>query len=190
MSIENVIDARWLNDDHTRLECNYKHEVYGWIPFTADINDKSPTSTYIFDHIDEIDVEEFNAPITDLAIIKEAKHIELRQTREFTRTVEFAIYDNDTFQIRKEDQDNMNTFYADSVAMLSGVVTRESFTIMSATNRPHTFTPEQIVQLSKIMKAKVEEIYRRYWYARDVLLAKAATPEQVMEITFPDKLPS
>lgn len=190
MSINTITDAKWLDDDHTRLECNYKHEIYGWIPFTADINDKSPTSIEIFSHIDEIDIEEFTAPIIDLAAIKEAKHIELRQTRDYIRKTEFAIYDNDTFQIRQEDQDNMNTFYADSVAMLSGVVTRELFTIMSATNRPHTFTPEQIVQLAKIMKLKVEEVYSRYWYARDVLLANATTPEQVAAITFPDRLPT
>ena len=100
------------------------------------------------------------------------------------------VYDSDTFQIRQEDQDNLNTFYADSVAMLSGIVDRDVFTIMSATNRPHTFTPEQVVQLAKVMKIKVEEIYGRYWYVRDVLLANATTKEEIEEIKLPDRIPT
>lgn len=188
--MENVKDAKWVDARHTRLDCMYKHESYGWIPFTADSADSSPISRYIFENINDIEVAEYVEPTVDLEAIKEAKHIELRQTRDAIRKVEFAVYDHDTFQIRQEDQDNMNTFYADSVAMLSGVVTREVFTIMSATNNPHTFTPEQIVQLAKVMKAKVEEVYARYWYARDVLLANATTKEEIESIQFPSSLPT
>jgi hypothetical protein len=61
---------------------------------------------------------------------------------------------------------------------------------MSATNKPHTFTPEQVVQLAKVMKIKVEEIYGRYWYARDVLLANATTKEEIEEIKLPDRIPT
>jgi hypothetical protein len=82
----------------------------------------------------------------------------------------------------------MNTFYADAIAMLSGVVDREPFGIMSATNTLHTLTPEQIVQLAKVMKAKVEEIYARYWYARDVLLENATTVAEVEAISIPATL--
>ena len=127
-------------------------------------------------------------PQVDLNDLKEQKHVELRARRDQLRKTEFVDFDNDTFQIRQEDQDNMNTFYADAIAMISGVVTRESFGIMSATNILHTLTPEQIVSLAKLMKAKVEEIYARYWYARDVLLANATTKEEIENITIPNTL--
>lgn len=189
MDINDITNARWLNGNKTRLECMYRHPIYGWIPFTADIGDKSSIASDIFFIVDQLEIEDYDEPIIDLEVLRESKRLELRQARDHARIVEFAVYDSDTFQIRQEDQDNLNTFYADSVAMLSGIVDREVFTIMSATNRPHVFTPEQIVQLAKIMKSKVEEIYGRYWYARDVLLANATTKEEIEEIQFPDRLP-
>ena len=133
-------------------------------------------------------INEIENPTPDLNALKEQKHIELRSQRDQLRQTEFAEFDNDTFQIRQEDQDNMNTFYADAIAMLSGVVEHESFGIMSATNTLHTLTPEQIVQLAKVMKAKVEEIYARYWYARDVLLENATTVAEVEAISIPATL--
>ena len=133
-------------------------------------------------------INEIENPTPDLSTLKEQKHTELRTQRDRLRKTEFAEFDNDTFQIRQEDQDNMNTFYADAVAMLSGVVDREPFGIMSATNTLHTLTPEQIVQLAKVMKAKVEEIYARYWYARDVLLENATTVAEVEVISIPATL--
>lgn len=133
-------------------------------------------------------INEIENPTPDLSTLKEQKHIELRNQRDRLRQTEFAEFDNDTFQIRQEDQDNMNTFYADAIAMLSGVVEHESFGIMSATNTLHTLTPEQIVQLAKVMKAKVEEIYARYWYARDVLLENATTVAEVEAISIPATL--
>ena len=189
MDISDVTNARWLNGNKTRLECMYRHSIYGLIPFTADISDKSSISKDIFSVIDKLEIEDYIEPEVDIEALRESKHLELRQAREHARIVEFAIYDSDTFQIRKEDQDNLNTFYADSVAMLSGIVDREVFTIMSATNRPHTFTPEQVVQLAKVMKIKVEEIYGRYWYARDVLLANATTKEEIEKIQLPSRIP-
>jgi hypothetical protein len=63
------------------------------------------------------------------------------------------------------------------------------FTWMSATNTPHNFTPEQIVVLADMMKNKVQEIYGRYWYARDVLLANATTKEEIERIQFPSSIP-
>lgn len=189
MDISNITNARWLNKHKTRLECMYKHAIYGWIPFTADISDKSSVSRDIFSVIDRLRIEDYVEPSVDIEALREAKHLELRQARENARITEFAVYDSDVFQIRQEDQDNLNTFYSDSVAMLSGIVEREVFVIMSATNRPHTLTPEQVVQLAKVMKSKVEEIYSRYWYARDVLLANAKTKEEIEKIKLPDSIP-
>ena len=188
MDINDIANARWLNGNKTRLDCVYRHPIHGWIPFTADIGDKSSVSSNIFSIIDQLEIADYAEPTIDLEALRESKRLELRQARDQARIVEFAVYDSDTFQIRQEDQDNLNTFYADSVAMLSGIVDHDVFTIMSATNRPHAFTPEQIVQLAKIMKRKVEEIYGRYWYARDVLLVNATTKEQIEEIKFPDHI--
>ena len=105
------------------------------------------------------------------------------------RQTEFAEYKNDTFQIRQEDQDNMNTFYTHAVAMLSGVVQREIFGLMSATNTLHYFDPEEIVELAQIMKLKVQEIYQRYWYARDVLLENASTESEIQSVQIPLTVP-
>lgn len=189
MDINDITNASWLNGNKTRLDCMYRHPIHGWIPFTADIGDKSSISSDIFSIIDQLEIADYDEPTVDLEALRESKRLELRQAREHARIDEFAVYDSDTFQIRQEDQDNLNTFYADSVAMLSGIVDHDVFTIMSATNRPHIFTPEQIVQLAKIMKRKVEEIYGRYWYARDVLLVNATTKEEIEEIKFPDCIP-
>ena len=54
---------------------------------------------------------------------------------------------------------------------------------MDADNIPRTLTPEQITELGRAMKTKVEEIYSRYWYARDVLLKNASTKEEIQSIT-------
>ena len=52
-----------------------------------------------------------------------------------------------------------------------------------ADNILRTLSPEQITELGRAMKTKVEEIYSRYWYARDVLLVNAQTKEEIQSIT-------
>ena len=123
-----------------------------------------------------------------LAEAKEVKHQELKAEREHLRNIEFAQYDDDEFQIRQDDQNNINTFYSVAVAIKAGVIEPINFTIMSATNNSHTFTADQIIELMGIMKLKVEEIYARYWYARDILLANASTEEEVAAIQIPSEL--
>jgi hypothetical protein len=187
--IPEIRNAKWNNSEHTSFDVDLNHPDLGWIPFTVIPSEEEDTYCYkIWAIKDTLNIEEFIPPEVDLNALKEQKHIELRTQRDQLRQTEFAEFDNDTFQIRQEDQDNMNTFYADAIAMLSGVVNREPFGIMSATNTLHTLTPEQIVQLAKIMKAKVEEIYARYWYARDVLLENATTVAEVEAISIPATL--
>ena len=137
-----------------------------------------------------MDIQEYVPPEVDLNALKEQKHNELRSQRDQLRQTEFAEYKNDTFQIRQEDQDNMNTFYTHAVAMLSGVVQREIFGLMSATNNLHYFDPEEIVELAQIMKLKVQEIYQRYWYARDVLLENASTESEIQSVQIPLTIPN
>jgi hypothetical protein len=182
-------NAKWNDAEHTNFDIEINHPEFGWIPYGVKDGDSPDTYCYkLWAARDTLTIQEYEPPEVDLVALKEQKHLELRTWRDRLRQTEFAEFDNDTFQIRQEDQDNMNTFYADAIAMLSGVVNRESFGIMSATNTLHTLTPEQIVQLAKIMKAKVEEIYARYWYARDVLLENATTVAEVEAISIPATL--
>lgn len=132
-------------------------------------------------------VEETTEPV-DLTALKEQKHQELRSERDKLRQIEFAVYNNATYQIRQEDQDNMNTFLANAIGMLSGIMPRENFSIMDAGNILRTLSPEQIIELGLEMKAKVKEIYARYWYARDVLLANATTKAEIDAIQIPATL--
>lgn len=184
-----IRNPRYINDNVNEFTCELNHPELGWIPYGVCDGDTEDTYCYkIWKNRDTFEIQEFVPVQEDLEALKEQKHQELRSERDKLRQIEFAEFDDDTFQIRQEDQDNMNTFYTDAIAMLSGVVTYESFRIMSATNTLHTLTPEQIVQLAKIMKAKVEEIYSRYWYARDVLLANAATKAEIDVIQIPATL--
>lgn len=184
-----IRNPRYISDNVNEFTCELNHPELGWIPYGVCDGDTEDTYCYkIWKNRDTFEIQEFVPVQEDLEALKEQKHLELRAQRDRLRQIEFAEFDDDTFQIRQEDQDNMNTFYTDAIAMLSGVVTYESFGIMSATNTLHTLTPEQIVQLAKIMKAKVKEIYARYWYARDVLLANATTKAEIDAIQIPATL--
>lgn len=185
-----IKNPRWNNPDHLNFDVELNHPTYGWIPYTA--GDGDPESTYcykIWAVKDTLTIQEYTPPEVDLNVLKEQKHQELRTQRDQLRQTEFAEYKNDTFQIRQEDQDNMNTFYTHAVAMLSGVVQREIFGLMSATNTLHYFDPEEIVELAQIMKLKVQEIYQRYWYARDVLLENASTESEIQNVQIPLTVP-
>lgn len=191
MALSDIKDAVWLNTNHTRLDCMYKDKVYGWVPFTADANDKSEISTYIFDNLGKIDIGTYTPKTKPLDVLKEEKHQELKRLRDEHRLNDSFKYDNDYFTANKEDdQNNMNTLYIQAIAMIAGTIERGVFVWMSATNTEHTFNPEQIVTLANMMRDHVQNIYKRYWYARDVLLAKALTPEEVAAITFPDSIPT
>ena len=190
MTMNAIAHAKWLNKQHTRLECNYKHPVFGWVPFTADVNDKSATTVEVFSRLNELVIEEYADPTVNINTLKEAKHVELKQARDKARATELIEYDGDYFTADKDtDQVNMNTYYSMAMNMIAGTTERRVITWMSYTNHPHHFVPEQIVQLAEKMRAKVEEIYGRYWYARDILLANASTPDEVNNIKFPDTLP-
>ena len=184
-----IRNPRYISDNVNEFTCELNHPELGWIPYGVCDGDTEDTYCYkIWKNRDTFEIQEYVPVQEDINSLKEQKHLELRAQRDRLRQIEFAEFDDDTFQIRQEDQDNMNTFYTDAIAMLSGVVTYGSFGIMSATNVLHTLTPEQIVQLAKIMKAKVEEIYARYWYARDVLLANATTKAEIEAIQIPATL--
>lgn len=181
-----IAHAKWLNAKHTRFECDYNHPQLGWVPFTADVNDKSEITKELFNNLVSLEIAEYVEPTVDLEELKELKHTELKKLRDSLRMTETIEFDGDQFTAGKEDdQNNMNTFYSKAVAMKAGIVERKLFSWMSATNELHTFTPEEIIVLATLMENKVQDIYARYWYARDVLLANATTKEEVDGITIP-----
>lgn len=191
-TIPEIRNARWNDSEHTSFDVDLNHPDLGWIPFTVIPSEEEGTYCFKLWAIkDTLTIQEYVPPEVDLNAIKEQKHQELRTQRDQLRQTEFAEYKNDTFQIRQEDQDNMNTFYTHAVAMLSGVVQREIFFgLMSATNTLHYFDPEEIVELAQIMKLKVQEIYQRYWYARDVLLENASTESEIQSVQIPSEVPN
>ena len=178
----------WNDIEHTGFDCELKHPEYGWIPFTVKGDDTSYYCSEIWKNKDSFEIQEYVPVQEDINSLKEQKHLELRAQRDRLRQIEFAEFDDDTFQIRQEDQDNMNTFLANAIGMLSGIMPRENFSIMDAGNILRTLSPEQIIELGLEMKAKVKEIYARYWYARDVLLANATTKAEIDAIQIPATL--
>lgn len=178
-----IRNPRWNDSEHTGFDCELNHSEYGWIPFTVKGNDTSYYCSELWKNRDTFEIQEFVPVQEDIDVLKEQKHQELRKERDTLRQIEFAVYNDANYQIRQEDQDNMNTFLTNAIGMLSGIMTRENFCIMDADNIPRTLTPEQITELGRAMKTKVEEIYARYWYARDVLLKNASTKEEIQSIT-------
>lgn len=178
-----IRNPRWNDSEHTGFDCELKHPEYGWIPFTVKGNDTSYYCSEIWKNRDTFEIQEFVPVQEDLDALKEQKHQELRKERDKLRQIEFAVYNDANYQIRQEDQDNMNTFLTNAIGMLSGIMPRANFSIMDADNILRTLSPEQIIELGRAMKAKVEEIYSRYWYARDVLLVNAQTKEEIQNIT-------
>ena len=180
-----IRNPRWNDSEHTGFDCELKHPEYGWIPFTVKGNDTSYYCSELWKNRDTFEIQEYvPVPVQeDIDVLKERKHQELRTERDKLRQIEFAVYNDANYQIRQEDQDNMNTFLTNALGMLSGIMPRANFSIMDADNILRTLSPEQIIELGQTMKSKVEEIYARYWYARDVLLVNAQTKEEIQRIT-------
>lgn len=182
-------NAKWNNTEHTSFDIEINHPEFGWIPYGVKDGDSPDTYCYkLWAARDTLTIQEYEPPEVDLIPLKEEKHLELRVQRDRLRQIEFAVYNNANYQIRQEDQDNMNTFLTNAIGMLSGIMPRENFSIMDAGNILRTLSPEQIIELGLAMKAKVEEIYARYWYARDVLLANATTKAEIDAIQIPATL--
>ena len=177
----------WNNLEHSSFSVDIKHSEFGWIRCSTSSEDNGVAKP-LWDARENLEIQEYTEPVIDLTALKEQKHQELRSERDKLRQIEFAVYNNATYQIRQEDQDNMNTFLANAIGMLSGIMPRENFSIMDADNILRTLSPEQIIELGLEMKAKVKEIYARYWYARDVLLANATTKAEIDVIQIPATL--
>ena len=172
----------WDNLEHSSFSVDIKHSECGWIRCSTSGEDTGVAKP-LWDARENLEIQEYTESVIDLTTFKEQKHRELRTERDTLRQIEFAVYNDANYQIRQEDQDNMNTFLTNALGMLSGIMPRENFSIMDADNILRTLSPEQITELGQAMKTKVEEIYARYWYARDVLLVNAQTKEEIQRIT-------
>ena len=177
----------WDNLEHSSFSVDIKHSEFGWIRCSTSSEDTGVAKP-LWDAKENLEIQEYTESVIDLTTFKEQKHQELRTERDKLRQIEFAMYNNANYQIRQEDQDNMNTFLTNAIGMLSGIMPRGNFSIMDADNILRTLSPEQIIELGLAMKAKVEEIYARYWYARDVLLANATTKAEIEAIQIPATL--
>lgn len=177
----------WDNLEHSSFSVDIKHSEFGWIRCSTSGEDTGVAKP-LWDAKENLEIQEYTESVIDLTTFKEQKHQELRTERDKLRQIEFAVYNNADYQIRQEDQDNMNTFLTNAIGMLSDIMPRGNFSIMDADNILRTLSPEQIIELGLAMKAKVEEIYARYWYARDVLLANATTKAEIEAIQIPATL--
>ena len=131
-----IRNPRWNDSEHTGFDCELKHPEYGWIPFTVKGNDTSYYCSELWKNRDTFEIQEYvPVPVQeDIDVLKERKHQELRTERDKLRQIEFAVYNNANYQIRQEDQDNMNTFLTNALGMLSGIMPRANFSIMDADN--------------------------------------------------------
>lgn len=42
-------NAQWNNPEHTSFDVEFNHPIYGWIPFTADLNDPEEFGRNVFE---------------------------------------------------------------------------------------------------------------------------------------------
>lgn len=135
-----------------------------------------------------ISVEEFEEitgkPIETVISLEEAKKLQhgtINGRREANRATAVVEYANDTFEVNKTSQENMNSIATAAILDIqSGGNT--VFTYRSATNVNHDFTAAQIIQLSLLMVAKVSEVYGESWDLK-ALVDAADTVEEVLAVT-------
>lgn len=60
MDVRNI---RVVSED--RYDCEILHPVFGWIPFTADINDKEQSTKDVFKHIKEKKIKVAKLPVSE-----------------------------------------------------------------------------------------------------------------------------
>ena len=53
MILTNPTNIRWANAEHTRLDMNIEHSVFGVVDFSADLNDTEHHGVYMFNSIND-----------------------------------------------------------------------------------------------------------------------------------------
>jgi hypothetical protein len=121
--------------------------------------------------------------IGELVSLEDAKAIQhgaFNARRELERREVTATYDNDEFDIDRTAQINI-TAIAMRASMMIAAGEEGTFVYRSATNTDHTFTPQQIMELSGVIMAKITELYTKSWESKK-RIDEATTVEEVFSI--------
>ena len=135
-----------------------------------------------------ISIEEFEE-ITGKAIetvisLEEAKQLQhgtINGKREANRATAVVEYANDTFEVNKTSQENMNSIATAAILDIQNGG-NTTFTYRSATNVNHDFTAAQIIQLALLMVSKVSEVYGESWDLK-ALVDAASTVREALSVT-------
>ena len=62
MQLEYAKDPVWANAEHTMIDCEINHPTYGWIPFTASLDDVEAHGREVFTALSKGDAAEYVPP--------------------------------------------------------------------------------------------------------------------------------
>lgn len=103
------------------------------------------------------------APQKSLEAFKQEKHAELKAIMQSKRNSLTCEYDGDVFDCNEQAQSNMTSQMGFANLGMS------EFSIRSASERTHTFTSAQLVELAMLMSKAVNDLYREYWSYKNAL---------------------
>lgn len=90
-------NAKYINTEHTRIDCEINHPIYGWIPYTLDPNDTDMTidNNYLLSIMTNI---EPYTPPTDLEVY-EFQADNVRRIRNRKLMTEIDPYSTNIFRM-------------------------------------------------------------------------------------------
>ena len=119
--------------------------------------------------------------VISLEEAKQLQHGTINGKREANRATAVVEYDNDTFEVNKTSQENMNSIATAAILDIQNNG-NTVFTYRSATNVNHDFTAAQIIQLALLMVSKVSEVYGESWDLK-ALVDAASTVREALSVT-------
>ena len=119
--------------------------------------------------------------VISLEEAKQLQHGTINGKREANRATAVVEYVNDTFEVNKTSQENMNSIATAAILDIQNGG-NTTFTYRSATNVNHDFTAAQIIQLALLMVSKVSEVYDESWDLK-ALVDSASTVREVLAVT-------
>lgn len=119
--------------------------------------------------------------VISLEEAKQLQHGTINGKREANRATAVVEYANDTFEVNKTSQENMNSIATAAILDIQNGG-NTTFTYRSATNVNHDFTAAQIIQLALLMVSKVSEVYGESWDLK-ALVDAASTVREALSVT-------
>lgn len=119
--------------------------------------------------------------VISLEEAKQLQHGTINGKREANRATAVVEYANDTFEVNKTSQENMNSIATAAILDIQNNG-NTTFTYRSATNVNHDFTAAQIIQLALLMVSKVSEVYGESWDLK-ALVDAASTVREALSVT-------